>query len=122
MPKTTVFIGLITAAAATTTQTTEDQTNKGHRGVKVVLDTTTVGSASLTLTIEGKDRHSGKYFTLLSGAAVSTDTTNVYTVYPGLTAAANVTVSDVLPETWRVKVTAGNANAATYKVGASLLP
>ena len=114
-------VTLITASGATTTQTGTDQTNDGCRGVKVVLDMTVVGTGSVTLTIQGKDAASGKYYTLLAGAAVTTNVTNVYTVYPGLTAAANVTASDVLPHTWRVITTANNANPCTYTVGASTL-
>jgi hypothetical protein len=112
---------ILASGAQTTTQTQVDQTNTNYRGIKVVLDMTTVGAGSVTLTIQGKDPTSGKYFTLLAGAAVTTNVTNVYTVYPGLTAVANVTANDVLPNTWRILVTANNANPATYSVGASLL-
>lgn len=115
-------ITVFASAAQTTTQTQADQTNNSAKGIKVVLDMTNVAaSPSVTLEIDGKDIASGKYYSLLTGAAVVTVSTNVYTVYPGLTAAANVTASDVLPHTWRIKVTANNANSGTYSVGASLL-
>lgn len=112
---------LVTAAGATTTQTGADQTNYNGRGVKVVLDMTVVGTGSVTLAIQGKDAASGKYYAILTGAAVVTNVTNVYTIYPGATAVANASVSDVLPRTWRVVVTANNANATTYTVGASVI-
>ena len=112
---------LITATSATTSQGSGDQTNYNARGIKVVLQTTAIGTGSVTVTIQGKDAASGQYYTLLAGAAVTTNTTNVYTVYPGLTVAANSVANDVLPRTWRVTVTANNANAATYTVGASLV-
>ena len=112
---------LITATGATTTQTGVDQSNANGRGVKVVLDTTVIGTGSATVTIQGKDIASGKYYTLLAGAAVTTNTTTVYTVYPGVAASANVAASDILPRTWRAIATANNANAATYTVGASVL-
>lgn len=121
MPRIVDYIDA-TFTGATTTQTLPDQRNQGHRGVKVVLDTTVIGTGSITLTILGKDRVSGKTWTLLAGAAVTSNTTNVYTVYPGLTAAGNVTATDVLPDTWLITVTANNANAATYTVGAHLIP
>ena len=111
---------LITAAAATSTQTGADQTNLGGTGIIVVLDMTSVGTGSVTLTIQGKDTASGKYYTLLAGAAVITNSTNVYTIFPGATAATNVTANGVLPKTWRVLVTANNANPTTYTVGASV--
>lgn len=111
----------ITASGATTTQTGADQTNYNGRGAVVVLDMTTVGTGSVTLSVQGKDVASGKYYTILTGAAVVTNSTNVYRIYPGLTAVANTTVSDILPRTWRVVVTANNANATTYTVGASVI-
>jgi hypothetical protein len=111
----------ITASGVTTTQTGTDQTNYNGRGVIVVLDMTNVGTGSVTITIQGKDVASGKYYTLLAGAAVVTNVTNVYTVYPAVTAAANVSANSPLPRTWRVVVTANNANPASYTVGASVL-
>jgi hypothetical protein len=83
----------------------------------VVLDMTVVGTGSVTLTIQGKDEASGKYYTLLAGAAVTTNSTNVYTVFPGAPATANVSANDIVPRTFRILVTANNANSATYSVG-----
>lgn len=114
-------ITLITAVGATVTQASADQVNVNGRGVKVVLDMATVGTGSVTLTVQGKDVASGKYYTLLAGAAVTTNVTNVYTVFPGATAAANVAANDLLPHTWRVLVTANNANPTIYTVGASAI-
>lgn len=108
-------------AGATTTQTSPDFNNANARGLKVVLDMTAVGTGSVTLTIQGKDRASQKYFTLLAGAAVTTNVTNVYTIYPGYPVVANVSANEVLPTTWRIVCTANNANPTTYTVGASLI-
>lgn len=82
---------------------------------------TTVGTGSVTLDIQGKDPVSGKYYSILTGAAVTTNSTNVYKIHPGLTAAANAVANDMLPRTYRVVVTANNANSATYSVGAMLV-
>jgi hypothetical protein len=109
---------LLTAVGVTTTQTSTDQTNLNGSRVTVVLDMTTVGTGSVTLSIQGKDPASGKYYTLLSGAAVTTNSTNVYYVYPGAPATANVSANAPLPKTWRVQAVANNANATTYTVGA----
>lgn len=115
-------VTILASGSRTTTQTGSDLTNSNAKGVRVVLDMTDVtASPSVTLSIEAKDAISGKYSTLLTGAAVTTVTTNVYVVYPGLTPSANAIVSDVLPHTWRAKVTANNANAGIYSVGASYL-
>lgn len=116
-----VDLSILASGARTTTQTGTDQTNYNHRGIHVVLDMTTVGTGSVTLSIEGKDVVSGKYYAILTGAAVTTNSTNVYKIYPGLTGAANATASDILPRTFRITVTANNANSATYSVGASLI-
>jgi hypothetical protein len=115
-------LSVLVSAARTTTQTGSDLVNYNGRGtLVVVLDMTVVGTGSVTLSIEGKDVVSGKYYTILTGAAVITDSTNVYRVGVGLTPVANATVSDFIPRTFRVNVTANNANAATYSVGASLI-
>lgn len=121
LPVTVNTPALISAAGATTSLTGDDWVNADKRGAKVVLDMTAVGTGSVTLTIQGKDAVSGKYYTLLAGAAVTTNSTNVYEVYPGVTAVANVSASTALPRTWRVSVTANNANPTTYTVGASIL-
>lgn len=115
------FPALITAAGVTTSQNSGDQVNINGRGIKIILSTTAIGTGSVTLEIDGKDPASGAYYPILTGAAVTTDTTVVYTVYPGLTAAANSVANDVLPRTWRVLVTANNANPATYSVGATVI-
>lgn len=112
---------LITATGATTTQTSALQTNYNGRGIKVVLDMTTVGTGSVTLSIQGKDIASGKFYTILAGAAVVTNSTNVYEVYPGNTNTTNLSANAVLPRTWQVVVTANNANPCTYTVGASVI-
>jgi len=116
-------ITLLASAARTTTQTVADQTNYNARGVVICVDTTVVpGSApSNVVTINAKDPVSGKYQTLLTSAAITGVSTNFYTVYPGVTPATNVAVSYPLPRTYQVVVTVGNANSATYSIGASYI-
>lgn len=110
-----------TYTAVTTNQTGPDITNPAARGVKVILDMTAFGTGSVTLTIQGKDKISGKYYTLLAGAAVVSNATFVYTVFPGAPVAANVSANDELPETWRWSIVANNANPTTFTVGFSTL-
>ena len=119
--KNTDTAALISAVAATVTQTSADQTNFNGRGVKVVLDMTSIGTGSVTIAIQGKDAASGKYYTLLTGAAVIANSTNVYEVYPAIVAVANASANASLPRTWRVIVTANNVNPTTYTVGASII-
>ena len=122
MPKVQQSGVLNIPAGATTTQTGPDiVSDMGARGVRVVLDMTAFGTGSVTLTIQGKDRGSGKYYTLLAGAAVVSNATFTYTVFPGATVAANVSANDCLPDIWRILCTANNANPTTYTVGWSTL-
>lgn len=113
-------VTLLASAARTTTQTSADQTNINGVRLKVILDATVIGTGSVTVTINGKDPASGKYYLILAGAAVVTNSTNVYTVSPGATATANVSANDFIPRTFQIVVTANNANTATYSVGYSL--
>lgn len=114
---------LLASAARTAAINSADQVNGARaRGVKVVIDITAVGvTPGLTFTIQGKDPASGKYYTLLASASQAAVATLVMTVYPGVTAAANVTVNDALPSVWRVAVAVSNGVTATYSVGFSYL-
>ncbi len=115
-----IDVTALASASRTTTQTVA-VTNYNGRAVHVVLNTTVIGTGNITLSIEGVDAVSGATYVILTGAAVSTNTTNVYKVGPGLTAAANSVANDYLPRVFNIKVTANNANAATYSVGYSLM-
>ena len=112
---------LFDSAARTTTQTSDGVSINSGNGVVVVLDVTAGTSLSLVTTIERKDPASGKYVTILASTAVTGASTNTYKVFPGATAATNLTVNDCLTGTFRVVVTAGNANSATYSVGYSIV-
>lgn len=116
-----IYKSILASAARTTTQTGDTFSVGDHKACHVTLDMTTVGTGSVTLTIQGYDKVSGKYYTLLAGAAVVTNVTNVYKVGPGLTAAANAVANDFLPGLIRILVTANNANPATYSVGICLI-
>lgn len=96
----------------------------GHpiRGVKVTLDvTTTSATPSVTFTIQGVDPTSGSYYTVLASSAITTVSTTTLTVYPGITAAANVSASDVMPTTWRLNCAHSDADGITYSASADLL-
>jgi len=94
-----------------------DQVNNSGNGVHCVLDTTAYTSGTLTLTLQGKDPASLKYYTLLSGAAVVSISTNVYKVFPGATVTANVSANDKLPTIWRVSIAGGSTPVSTNSVG-----
>lgn len=111
---------LTTQTGATTTFTSADQTNFNGGHIVVVLDMTVIGTGSVTLEIDNKDVISGKYYSILTGAAVVGNSTNVYSAGPALPATANVSANAILSRTFRIKVTANNANATTYTVGYSI--
>lgn len=108
---------LFASAARTATVTSRDISNPGFKFLDVVLDVTAAGTGSVTVTINGKDPASAKYFLLLAGAAVTTISTNQYQVGPYVTGAANVKAVRGLPDILQVVLTANNANSLTSSVG-----
>ena len=112
---------ILASAARTALVDSADQKNNFHRGLHLTIDITAYTAGSITVTIQGKDPLSGKYYTILASAALAAAATTVLKVYPGITAAANASVSDVLPRDWRVSVAVGGAQSITYSVGASLV-
>lgn len=118
----------LASVGRTTTQTQADQTNWRYRGITVVLDVTAQSGGSITLEIDYKDPASGKYIALLTGAAVTTVSTTVYRVYPGMgvepvgATTGTTSSADNLGKVWRIKVTANNGSSITYSVGYTLMP
>jgi hypothetical protein len=86
----------------------------------VILDVTAIGSATLLLAIDAKDAASGKYYNLLTGASVTTNSTNRYRLGPLLASVANAVQQDYLPPVFRITVTQGGSGNATYSVGYSI--
>lgn len=111
----------LTAAGAGTTNSA-DIVGIGS-GLHLVIDITVAGGTpTLTVTIQGKDTASGKYYTILQSAALAAVATTVLRVYPALTAAANLVANDILPRTWRVTALVGGVTpAVTATIGASMV-
>jgi len=109
------------SAARTVTASSADITNNYGKGIVIVFDVTAVATSDIKMKIEGKDPASGKYYTILESASVTTAVTNVYKVHPSLTAAANSVANDIVPKTFRITMTHANANSTTYSVGYSLI-
>lgn len=126
VPRTTRDLGALatfTAAGAGTTLSA-DQENPSSRGVAVVVDITAKsGTIDVVVTIQKKDRASGKYIDVLSSVSLTGTGTTVYLVHPDLTTAANSIAKDILFEVWRVKIVsgAGSTPSFTATVGACLL-
>lgn len=110
-------------AARTATTSSANLINRNCAGIRVFINVTAlVDTPSITVSIEEKDPISGNYVALLTSAAITTTgqkTTLV--IYPGLTAAANVVASSVLPRDFRITVTHGDADSITYSICYSLI-
>lgn len=109
------------SAARTASAQSADEVNYNWRGVVVCLDVTVIGAGSITLTIAGKSVRAAKYRNILTSAAVTTVSTNYYTVYPGVTAAANIAASAPLERIWRIEMTHSTADPITYTVSANYI-
>ncbi len=114
-------VTLLASASRTTTQTSASITTYNAAGITVWLNTTIVGTSSNTLSVVEVDPASGATFTLLASAAIVGNGLTRLHIYPGVTAAANLSASIKLPRTIQIIVTAGNANPSTYSLGYSLL-
>ncbi len=110
-------VTLLASAARTTTQTSADIIVYNATKLIVVLDMTSIGTGSVTVSIDGKDSVSGKYYNILTGLAITSNSTNRYRIGETLAAVANSVAQDYLPRIIRIVVTANNANSATYSVG-----
>jgi hypothetical protein len=113
---------LVLSAHAAGTVTTPDLINCTTRGGIFVVDLTTVTTATVTVTIQGKDVASGKYYTLLAGAGLTGAGTTVMVVYPGAAVTTNLSANGPVPKTFRISVVIVGASAAvTGTIGASIL-
>jgi hypothetical protein len=118
---TNTSFNVLNVVGATVTQTTQDYKNEYGLGGEVFLNVTSIGTGNITLKVQGKDLTSGVYYDVLVGAAVAGNGMVRYQIFPGATVTANSSVNDVFPLTWRVVVTANNANPVTYSVGVLLV-
>lgn len=109
--------------ARTATGNSGDLINSGNkRGAHVVIDVTaSAATPSVVFKVQGKDQLSGKYYDLITSAAITGTGTTVLKVYPGLTPIADTVVSDCIPKRFRVLATHADADSITYSVGVNLL-
>ena len=109
----------LASAARTVATNSADLTNYNGNTVDVFIDVTAWTAGSITVTIQGKDVLSGKYYTILAGTAIGSATTQILRVGPGILSAANASAQYALPRTWRVSVAVGTADSITYSIGFS---
>lgn len=115
---------LTTLSAASVGGNSTDQINYNGRGLQLVIDITAISGTTpvLTVTVQGKDIASGKYYNLLVSSPLSTVSTILLSIYPGVSAAANISISQALPRTFRILYTiTGTTPAVTATIGASVI-
>lgn len=108
----------ILPSAARTTAPTISTFQVGRVGGLIVVIDVTVdpASASLVFDIEGVDAFSGKFFNILTSAAIAATGTTVLRVSPHLTAAANLIAKDVVPPAFRMVATPADTDSMTYSI------
>lgn len=115
-------VELYTSTARTATPTVAVFTSDGRVGLHLVIDVTAVtASPSVVPTIDGHDRLSGKWYNLLTGAAITATGTTVLKIGPGIGSIANAAANDILPARLRLTMTHGDADSITYTAAAHLL-
>jgi hypothetical protein len=122
---------LLASGVVTANGNSFDVPNPRCRGVKVYITTGAFGSgaSAITVTIQGKDPVSGKYYTILTSASLVTNkdisnaAANLLTVYPELAAVANQTAQDVLPPTWRIsyQASAWGSGGSTLGIACAMI-
>ena len=108
------------SAAGAGTYTSPDLQNAEWRGISVGINLTAMTSATVTVTVNGKDAASGTYYPLLSSTALASAGFTALQVYPGLTNTANSRADAVLPKTYQISVVV-TGTSATGTVGGSLI-
>lgn len=97
------------SAARTTTASSDDQTNRHSRGVRLHLNITAASGTTPTLDIKLQAKI-GDIYIDIAGAVFTQKTgtgTDELVVYPGVAETANESVSDIIPMTWKALATIG---------------
>lgn len=112
------FPSLSRAAA---TYNSSDLKAANAKRAHIVIDVTNVGGAgTLDVLVQGKDPVSGKYYTILDFAQITTVTVVAGKIAPGIPAAAGLAVDDALPAEFRVNAIVGT-NAVIFSVGINII-
>jgi len=108
---------ILASAARTATPTAVQQKTTSGPCLHIILDVTAVVlTPSIVLTVDAYDDVSDTWYNILTGAAVTTISNNVYKIGPGLTESANAIVADYLPDNLRYTVTHADADSITYSL------
>ena len=99
----------------------EYDNSHGFRGAMAIIDFTVRSTtATLTVTLEGYDYVSGKWYTLIASSALAAVATTQLLTYPGATTVANSVGQWPVPSKFRVKAVVA-ADTATFSIGLELV-
>lgn len=92
--------------------------NVQGRACHLIIDITAVpGIDTVTATIRGIDKSSGKTYALLASAALVATGTTVLKIGPGLPVSANASANDVLPKDIEINFAHSAGGNFTYSAG-----
>lgn len=118
VPRVNAHHVMIPSAAYTATQNGTAQINPNMRGGIFTIDVSVdPAAASVTFVVQGKDELSNSWEDILTSAAITGVGTTFLKVYPGLVAAANLIVNDILPRIFRMRAVHVDGDSMTYSVG-----
>ena len=112
---------IYSSAARTATPASVEIKTPIFNGIHLITDVTaTAATPSITPKIEAYDSVSGKWYELVSGAAITATGTSVLKLGDDLEAVSNTVANDYLPGKIRITMTHADADSITYSVGANL--
>lgn len=114
----------LASAVRNSTTNSPDIVNYNHKGIAVILNVTSAsGTGGLQIRVQAKDPVSGNYVTGINPppTAVTTVTTTMIEVYPGISSPNFNGYSYALPRTFRISITHVDSSNYTYSVGYCLL-
>lgn len=114
----------VEASAAQTAAQDYDFVNaEGFKTAHIIIDITAAGTPvtdTITFDVQGKDPASGKYYSILTSAALDATGTTVLKIIPGVAAVANEAISDKVPSEFRISTTKNTGVSFTYSIGVDL--
>ena len=116
--KTVLASSLITDTSYSDVVSNTPPLTQGH----IIVNVSARTSGSITPSIEAYDVASESWYTLLTGTAINSVSTAVLKIGPAFTASANASSSDMLPQTWRVKLTTASSTSLTASIGINVAP
>ena len=113
----------LTFTALSTSVNGDDLDNLSSSSGNMIVDITAITGTSptLTVTLQGKDPASGKYYDIIASAALTATGTTMIKIMPGGQIAANTSANNGIPKVFRVIAAAGGTTPSiTGTVGINL--